>query len=300
VNTTPDPNIAVGYAASAVAKNDYGTYGVVYTLDVTGLKAEPDVDALLWWYEKGGQETVREWLEHGEWYQEAYAEGYQGDTVLGYLIDFLPHEVSLEDADEEVAHRALEGDHESIRELLVSVFPQKRYLHDFDLDRVIKIETFMPFDHNIFDPYKEMPKNLDERLRKVIASGPLRVRPKTDMWLMAYGFIEWYDEDKKTGAVEATDYGMDHIKQLPDYLTDPRKVQAGAQEMQEDLQVIDQDEMFGPGPDFTFKTLWDSGRSPEDVEYHGSSGVELELAFPELGLRHDDEVWDWKGPWVTF
>jgi hypothetical protein len=160
VHTAEEQRVAAGYAYSAWDKDGRDGYPVVVTLDVRGLDAEPDVDALLWWYERGGKEGAREALE---WLEDARVDGDElAEHRLGdHMSEF--HErneqvstvgevlLNVEPNWHMIAHHtgklkpALEGKRPAIRDLLLALFPQRRYLTDFDLDRVMSISTFKPW-----------------------------------------------------------------------------------------------------------------------------------------------------------
>lgn len=227
VHTATMQTIAAGYAMSAARNNAFTTHPVVYDLDVSSLVPEPDTDALLWWYEYGGDIQAKEFVADPESYEVWDQEEILSVSVLHYAIEYLPRQVSWADVNPSLALTALQGRHDAIRELLIELFPQRRYLVNFDLERVVRIRSFRPWYADfVADP-----------------------------------------EDLSRYAERASDKGFDLL--YSDDLV-----------LGEDLQL-------------EWRTLYESPHEHREIEYHGASGVELELAFPELGLTHED-IWDIK------
>ncbi|TFH26736.1 MAG: hypothetical protein E4H00_10225 [Myxococcales bacterium] len=244
VHTATLQTIAAGYAYSATEKNGFLTYPVVYTLMTGGLKPEPDVDALLWWYESGGIEQATEFLEYGEY--EPIHDDETFNNPLAYAIEVLPnqarwHEVAY---DGPLLELALKGDRYAVGEVLVKIFPQRRYLQNFELSRVIDIRSFR-------------------------------------LW---HSVVQ--DEEEHEG-----------------WSREAQKAQENG------FMVMTAEDMYAAlGDDLSleWKTLWTNpeidskagrrghaGKFAE--EFHGASGAELQLSFPELGLIADDAVWGNEG-----
>lgn len=178
VHTATQEHVAAGYAYMAWEADHkphegphLDDYPVVVTLDVKGLRAEPDTDAVLWWFDKGGKENAREVVEMLEkrvpphrivdqMNEPGYGYGPSYVTVTAYFIEPAFHgetidwENIIENARDALA-AAVSGHHESLRRVLLAGFPQRRYMVDFDLDRVIAIETFRPWRDLLAPPSYE-------------------------------------------------------------------------------------------------------------------------------------------------
>jgi len=174
VHTTSEPVIAAAYAMSAWRQMEprrddanKSAYPVIVTLDVTGLEPLPDVDAML----KAGEAADVPRAE----YRKLVAEGKTFDDLLeeeGYVE---PDEEATVGADpaafvfEDTGHRVLgsiaeAAESDAEREALFEAFlrtgklssrvmalmvKQQRYMNDFDLDRVVRIEAVRPWWHRV-------------------------------------------------------------------------------------------------------------------------------------------------------
>ncbi len=144
VHTVSQPEIAAAYALNGWLTVESGWPAVV-VLDTTDLVAEPDVDALLWWYERGGSVIAEEIVEHGLHDElvgdvDLYGQRSVTEFLLTDAVTFV-----WDDVDLELLPAALAGDKEALRAVLLAGYPQRRYLTDFDVDRVVEIRTFQPW-----------------------------------------------------------------------------------------------------------------------------------------------------------
>lgn len=164
VFTATDPAIAAGYALSAldiesphkvsdIFEKKRPGYACVLTLNVTSLRIEPDVDALLWWYERGGKEAVREALKHEDYENpDDYERRYTTvDSVLLNDLQRFDFQVLGDPKVALLAREAVAGANRALGELLILGFPQQRYLNDFDLDRLVEVRTFQPIWNAVLD-----------------------------------------------------------------------------------------------------------------------------------------------------
>ncbi len=189
VHTATQKNIAAGYAYMAWEGPHYphtglqlASYPVVVTLDVHRLRAEPDTDAVLWWFDKGGKEAAREMfsllgyqpahrvVEMMQEHQEPPAIG----TVTAQFIEriFQGYEVDWEAIlQTDLLAKAVKGDHDAVRRVLLAGFPQRRYMVDFDLDRVVRIEAIKPWLDELVDDYFFEIDEIPDGVQRYIDAG---------------------------------------------------------------------------------------------------------------------------------
>jgi hypothetical protein len=228
VHTTGSRLIAGAYAMGTWDSGD--GYPVIVTLDVSGLKPLPDVDAML-----RGAEAVADLL--GQYRTEVKA----GATFYSLLNedDFAQSEVSVGEEPaafifEDVGAHVLtaideEQDPEAVFEqflksgklpdsVLTRMVDQQRYLNDFDIDRVVRVEALRPWWHQV-----------------LFASDDA-------------------EDDDKVAALEARGYTVFTLEDWP---------------------------FHDPGET---RTLWEApdAKKRKDVEYHGTTSLVIELAFPGL------------------
>jgi hypothetical protein len=179
VHTTTDVTVAAAYAMGTwLKRRDPDAYPVILTLDTRGLKALPDIDALVQGYSVMGdmRSELREALEdHGddvdaiadqfsEWEGAIEAEGAPGDHPSVFVFEHVAGEpvTSFIEAlreqgrgDDEVltALRAWADKGEIDPAALTTIMRQRRYVEDFDLDRVIAIDAAQPWWPETFDAY---------------------------------------------------------------------------------------------------------------------------------------------------
>lgn len=165
VHTTSNRLIAAAYAMgswSQVRATDPNDYPIIITLDVAGLEAHPDVDAML----RGG-EAVADLLPE---YRRMAGDGWtladfvddedyrEADAQLGEPpAAFIFEEVGfqLPAAIQSYADRSGEDGDDVLQrflstgqlppEVLTELVEQKRYLVDFGLDRIVRIEAVKPW-----------------------------------------------------------------------------------------------------------------------------------------------------------
>lgn len=162
VHTTGSALVAGAYAMSAWNQHDREGYPVIVTLDVSGLEALPDVDALL----RGAEQTdallshYRRQVEDGmgfwdllddEDYDEMSARA--GDEPAAFIFEDIGNHMlqsidsyaSDEGLDAEDVFAAFLKTGELPPGVLTRMVDQQRYLNDFDLDRVVQIEALKPW-----------------------------------------------------------------------------------------------------------------------------------------------------------
>jgi len=170
VHTTGSRLIAGAYAMSSWhdPRSYPRGYPVIVTLDVSGLKPLPDVDALLF-----GAQAVADLLPQ---YRERAA---AGETFYAMLNDDDFSEAEVQVGDDPAAFifedvgthvlNAIDGERDPeavFREflktgalpdsVLTRLVDQQRYLDDFDLDRVVRVEALRPWWHEVLHADDEM------------------------------------------------------------------------------------------------------------------------------------------------
>ncbi|MDP2607276.1 MAG: hypothetical protein Q8S00_32465 [Deltaproteobacteria bacterium] len=181
VHTSGTWNIAAAYAMGAWRQNSQNGYPVVITLDVTGLDALPDVDAMLKakeeLYSYTRSEALRSlqseddlWQIADQWSEFEYERSSTPEQVIfAESQDHLnPFAAILNIYDGEEADRiawkwAKGGTLPD--QVLIHLVDQRRYLNDFYEDRVVKIETFRPWSEEIIDSYWDEPTREEEQLK---------------------------------------------------------------------------------------------------------------------------------------
>lgn len=189
VHTATQKNIAAGYAYMAWEGPHYPhtglqltSYPVVVALDVHRLRAEPDTDAVLWWFDKGGKESAREALSlledappHRvvEMMQE-HQEPPRIESVTAQFIEriFQGYEVDWDAVIQtDLLEKAVQGNHDAVRRVLLAGFPQRRYLVDFDIDRVVSIEVIKPWLNELIDDYFFETDEVPDGVQKYLDAG---------------------------------------------------------------------------------------------------------------------------------
>lgn len=229
VHTTGSRLIAGAYAMGTWDNGD--GYPVIVTLDVTGLKPLPDVDAML-----RGAEAVDDLLSHyrmevknGETFYSllneddfAQSEVQAGEEPAAFIFeDIGTHVLSAIDGeqDPEAVFEAFLKSGELPNSVLTRMVNQQRYLNDFDIDRVVRIEALRPWWHQVL--YGEDDGEADAEIERVEGRG----------------------------------YQVFTIADLPF--------------QDHDIQT---------------KVLWEApdAKKRKDVEYHGTTSIVIDLAFPGL------------------
>jgi len=162
VHTTGSSLIAAAYAMSAWRNHNEDGYPVNVLLDVSGLKPLPDVDAML-----RGAEAADDLISH---YRKLVADGENfwdllneddyreldaqvGDSPAAFVFEDTGTHVlnaietyaSSSGLDAEEVFEKFLKDGELPPEALTILVNQQRYLDDFDLDRVLRIEAIKPW-----------------------------------------------------------------------------------------------------------------------------------------------------------
>jgi hypothetical protein len=173
VHTSGTWNIAASYAMGAWRQSDRQGYPVVITLDVEGLKALPDVDAILQSATSLSymRSEALQALEDGEdlldlaemWHEREYEQVFTPEALVfqEFQEGLNPLAAAFDLYDEEKAERVIAAwanGGELPGDLLSHLIDQRRYLNDFDLDRVVLVEAFKPWYDTIMDtPYDDEP-----------------------------------------------------------------------------------------------------------------------------------------------
>lgn len=179
VHTTTDETVAAAYAMGTWAKRrDQRAYPVILTLDTSGLEPLPDIDALVQGYSVMGdmRRELRDALatygddidaiasEFGDWDGAIEAEGKVGDDPAVFVFEHVAgepvtsfiealREQGRDDEDVLAALHAWAERGEIDPAALTTIMKQRRYLADFDLDRVIAIDAVQPWWPETFDTY---------------------------------------------------------------------------------------------------------------------------------------------------
>lgn len=172
VHTASDRSIAAAYAMSAWRQSADDSYPIVITLDVSGLEALPDVDAMV----RGGEAAdmvrsdYRSRYEAGEGlddfiddqdYREV--EASVGDEPAAFLFEDQGSHVFQ--AIRDYAEASSENEHDIFEQfmkkgdlpggVLTRLARQQRYMADFDLDRVVRIEAIRPWWDHVLASYDD-------------------------------------------------------------------------------------------------------------------------------------------------
>jgi hypothetical protein len=167
VHTSGTWNIAAAYAMSAWRQNSRYGYPVVVTLDVTGLKALPDVDALLRADDSLSymRNEVKEALDEGvdiwnlaeQWYERDYERVYtpEGAVFQEHQEALNPISAAIDLYDDDAEAVLLDWAEGGVLpgDVLSHLIDQRRYLVDFPLSRVVRIETFRPWYDSLVEDY---------------------------------------------------------------------------------------------------------------------------------------------------
>jgi hypothetical protein len=202
VHTATDPLIAAAYAMGSLAAGDVDSngYPVLVTLDVSGLEALPDVDALV----RGGEaadvarseyrkrvadgETMDDILDEDEEFG-AEPQAREGDEPAAFIFEDVgsrPLHAIRDYADdsgddaEEIFERFL-ATGELPNGVLTRLVGQQRYLNDFDLDRVVRIEAIRPWWRRVISSYDDPRfEKLQERGYQVFTMDELPIHSPGD------------------------------------------------------------------------------------------------------------------------
>lgn len=163
VHTTSSRLIAQAYAMGTWRNNEGQGYPVVVTLDVSGLKPHPDVDAMI----RGGEAQKHFLPEHrqrakdGEsFYDMLEDEGYDdtwdttaGDDPAAFVFEAIGlrslaaietyaerHKLDAQDVFDSYLESGVLP-----QEALMYLVEQQRYFHDFDITHVVRIEAMQPW-----------------------------------------------------------------------------------------------------------------------------------------------------------
>jgi hypothetical protein len=229
VHTTGSRLIAGAYAMGTWDNGE--GYPVIVTLDVSGLKPLPDVDAML-----RGAEAVDDLLGHYRTEVKTGATLYsllneddfaQSETQAGadpsaFIFEDIGSHVltAIEgEAKPEAVFKAFLKSGKLPDSVLTRMVNQQRYLNDFDIDRVVRIEALRPWWHRVL--YGEDDGEADAEIERV----------------------------------EGLGYQVFTIADLPF--------------QDHDIQT---------------KKLWEApdAKKRKKVEYHGTTSLVIELAFPGL------------------
>lgn len=190
--------VAAAYAMGAWSKRrDASAYPVILTLDTRGLQALPDIDALVQGYSVMGdmRRELRDALashgddvdaiadEFSDWEGAIEADGSVGDHPSVFVFEHVAGEpvTSFIEAlreqgrdDDEVmtALRAWADRGDIEPAALTTIMQQRRYLVDFDLDRIVAIDAVQPWWHETFDAYWDTgDTEAEERAKRIEAAG---------------------------------------------------------------------------------------------------------------------------------
>jgi hypothetical protein len=162
VHTTSSEAIAGAYAMGTWDHQQRQGYPVIITLDVSGLEPLPDVDAML----QGAESvdallaTYRREAENGaDFYSLLNDDDYSepdaraGDAPAAFIFeDTGAHPLSsienyaqANDLDPEEVFAQFLKSGELPPEVLSDMVQQQRYLNDFDIDRIVRIEAIKPW-----------------------------------------------------------------------------------------------------------------------------------------------------------
>lgn len=181
VHTTGSMEIAGVYAMGAwleARKDDPGAYPVIVTLDVSGLHALPDVDAIARAAYLLDDKSIRRQFSdedlqgaHDMW-EVSYEELYAGADVNTAIMEVTQYAGGPMDAfeDDEAWRRWVEtGDYTD--EEASRLVDQRRYMDDFDWDRVVEIDAMRPWWPELVEAYDEddQSETLEEAGWKVVA-----------------------------------------------------------------------------------------------------------------------------------
>ena len=179
VHTTSDEVIAGSYAFGT-SENDERkyeeSYPVIVELDTRGLRALPDVDAMAEGLEAfGDRETikmVRRYMEEGK-DPFSIAEYMDMDQQGSGVVGEHPINVYMEDRFSNPVRAIMAAFEKSPKKIdrvfadwvtrgrvpdqaLIALVDQSRYLHDFDMDRVLRIVAVKRWWDRVFDTYWDM------------------------------------------------------------------------------------------------------------------------------------------------
>jgi hypothetical protein len=198
VHTTTSMVVAAAYAMGAWSKRrDASAYPVILTLDTSGLQALPDIDALVQGYSVMGdmRRELRDALaahdddvdaivdEFSDWEGAIEADGGVGDHPSVFVFEHVAGEPVTSfiealreqgrDDDEVIAALRAWADRGDIDPAaLTTIMQQRRYLADFDLDRIVAIDAVQPWWHETFDVYWDTgDEEAEERAEKIGAAG---------------------------------------------------------------------------------------------------------------------------------
>jgi len=161
VHTASEKIIAEAYAMGSWSQLQE-SYPVVVTLDVSGLTPVPDVDAMLRGAE-AADELIREYrkrIESGETFDDLIedddyreAEASVGDVPAAFIFEDVGRHVvqsirdyaEAEGEDEEEVFATFLRGGELPPGVLTRLVGQQRYMTDFDLDRIVRIEAIKPW-----------------------------------------------------------------------------------------------------------------------------------------------------------
>jgi len=190
VHTTSSFEIAAAYAFGTngfVARKHPNTYPVVVELDVGGLRFEPDVDAYhqvqelfnISSYDK--QRALKELAEGktvDDLAEDAFMDGGEsecsiGDNIACFIFEDNQHNnvyrafIDFYGANSPKAQAAYvrwvkTGKYD--KRLLTFLVDQRRYLVDFDLDRLVRVVAFQPWWDEMMEYYEDEQQERIERI----------------------------------------------------------------------------------------------------------------------------------------
>ncbi len=160
VHTTGNQAIAMIYAMGAVQK--VGGFPVILSLNVNGLEALPDVDAIAQAADLLGDSSLRssyEGMDLDEACDAGYGEGPMirpGDDVASAFMGVFEQNRFCSAFDDEDEWKRWLETGEYSAETATNVVDQRRYMHDFGLDRLIEVFAAKPWWPYIVDePYDD-------------------------------------------------------------------------------------------------------------------------------------------------
>ena len=247
VHTSGNDFLAATYAVSTAKKDD--SYPVVVALDVTGLKAIPDVDALAagheMFYDQTTRKEVMSELRRGQdMYSiaESFSMNEEHDNPVGEDVTAVFFEETRSRNPAAVLQKVFGDDPvkmgkvlrrwlaggEIPAELMMEIVDQRRYMHDFNVDRVLKVYAVKRWWDEVLDDWWERDDAEGRRMKK------------------------------QAEEIEAAGYRIFTFEDVVNYSWNVES-----------------------------KVIFDSRLDDAKAQYHGTSALRLQQAFPELAIPAD-------------
>ena len=179
VHTTSSLEIAASYAIATADKarveHDEDAYPVVLALDVSGLEALPDIDALVEAADMLGDKGIRRQYE-GEDLDYAMSgdtEQYESSMEIGNTVaytvfqqrGFIP--AAFDDDDDAFQHWVNYGEYPPW--VAINLVNQKRYMTDIGIDRLVSVLAVQPWYEEILGFYDD--EDEAEKIEAIEAQG---------------------------------------------------------------------------------------------------------------------------------